>query len=949
MSSSDAHSAQPRVGAAVDSLLAAAHPQPGPSRSRSPPPPAHLTIAEAARNVQYPGELDRADASPAASPRTASGHLPSPPPFPHIANHASPSAEPPSVDSPTLPELSGLPPLGEIMPPPPLFPPITSVPPPPDPREVPSAGVPPSNSEAGSQAVSSSGDEDDEDSEDDQEQQQPLHRRHRWRPLVECKDTPSQDELDHIESKGEHSAEDVEYWEKKTFFDLDDPEIKPGDRGRIDFTVTYNGTKEKPNKERVMNSQVVHIGGYDWRIKFYPRGDDSSYLSCYVECVTMSRAGFDEFHEFPCLPLPRLAAEGGEGKLVKRRSVAAQIGVVMYNPSEPRVNEFQSDAHQYKRRSADYGWQKFSYEYHDTFHQRRFGQRTAILKDDTLAFTAFIRVVRDPTGCLWVHDSKGDPKALYNNSVATTGLRPFVFRGPQLPAMAALLHIPPLRTIIHQTRSDCRAIHLLQTFLTKMMSRKCSEGYGHVQPAEVGDAVSSLQWFAQKVIDGCTADDANLIRNILGTLRPEHGFVVSGNRLKTKGLRSVKDAVLAHPATLPRTTLLTLELQRQEFDSKTRRWRKLTNKVEMDDTIRVGDAEYTLFAYVTHSGGLMSNKHTLYVRPRGVGSLWYGYRDGKVLALTQKQAAGTHCGLDSRKESCKNGRAPLALRHPSDHAKDEVAYVVFYLEAGKGHFEFPDTEEWEDVREVITKANLVSSARGSHGIQSTEDDQEHEPEQDHAVPPSLSGSETPQWRMDGDDVVMSDAEDHVLSSRGDPLAASVQLDGSASAQPSAQPYTVTVDALGQDYYHGDKLGALRHGTGHLITMSGDEYRGEFQQDQPHGQGTMVYAASGSTYTGAWQAGAHHGAGTLREAHGTEYVGGWAHGRKHGAFRLTGTVSDDDRARCNICYARDLDAAFYDCGHVVACHACAAQIDACPVCRKRVLARVQLYGVRVVMD
>lgn len=764
--------------------------------------------------------------------------------------------------------------------------------------------------------------------------------------MVECSDEPSQDELDHIESKGEHSAEDVEYWERQTYFDVDDPEIQLGECGRISFTVKYNGTKENPNKERVMLSDIAHIGGYDWRIKFYPRGDNSSYLSCYVECVSMRAPGFEERQEFPTLPFPQL--QGDQCELKKRRSVAAQIGVLMFNPSEPRVNEFQADAHQFhKQKAVDYGWQKFSYEYHDSFHQRRFGQRTAILRDDTLAFTAFIRIVHDPTGCMWEHNGKGC--STYTNSLLTTSLRPFNSQGPQLPAIAALLHIPQFRSIMYRTRSECRAISVLQTFLMKMMSRKRSDGYGTIQDHDVGDAVSSLQWFAQKVVEGCEATDADDVKGIIGSLRPEHGYAVNGNRLKTKSIRSVKEALETHPSQVQGATLLTLELERQEFDRKHRRWRKLTNRVEMDESLQLRDVTYSLYAYVTHTGGLMSNKHTLYIRPRGEGTPWYGYQDGKVVALTQKQAPGTHCGVDARKDSAKSSRSSSPFRNLPGSSKEEVAYVVFYLEDGKGHFDARDEEVWQHIPKAIKKTQTTDAkSRRKHAVEAgppviTEQDR---PDQTCL---NASGSETPQWRMDGDDVVMSDAEDDETSRPADSLTVSTHLADTTSSKSQPTPCLTTIDALGQDYYHGQKLGDMRYGSGHLISMSGDEYTGDFHHDRPHGHGSMIYASSGSTYSGQWHNGTHHGHGTLTERNGNTYVGGWEFGRKHGQFTLTGTCTDEDKSTCTICYSRDMTTAFYDCGHVVACHECAARIETCPVCRKRVLARVQLFGVRVVLD
>ncbi|GFH26716.1 RING-type domain-containing protein, partial [Haematococcus lacustris] len=45
-------------------------------------------------------------------------------------------------------------------------------------------------------------------------------------------------------------------------------------------------------------------------------------------------------------------------------------------------------------------------------------------------------------------------------------------------------------------------------------------------------------------------------------------------------------------------------------------------------------------------------------------------------------------------------------------------------------------------------------------------------------------------------------------------------------------------------------------------------------------------------------------------------------------------------QCKICFAREVDAGFAGCGHMV-CVACAAGLDKCPVCRKR-SALIRLY-------
>ncbi|TKA62941.1 hypothetical protein B0A55_12594, partial [Friedmanniomyces simplex] len=184
---------------------------------------------------------------------------------------------------------------------------------------------------------------DDAESEHDDS----LDPRYQWRPIAEDKSEPCEDEMVYIESRAatEHSAMDHGFFEEQTFFDLNDRDVKPLGSGRVDWLIErFNGTKEEPNNEQVMRSPIMHVGGYDWRIVFYPKGNSTEFLSLYLECVTMQQPEFAEFDTFEQPPFPFLAGESTDA-IKKRRSVAAQVSVVMYNPSEPRTYDFKMDAH----------------------------------------------------------------------------------------------------------------------------------------------------------------------------------------------------------------------------------------------------------------------------------------------------------------------------------------------------------------------------------------------------------------------------------------------------------------------------------------------------------------------------------------------------------------------------------------------------------------------------
>ena len=101
--------------------------------------------------------------------------------------------------------------------------------------------------------------------------------------------------------------------------------------------------------------------------------------------------------------------------------------------------------------------------------------------------------------------------------------------------------------------------------------------------------------------------------------------------------------------------------------------------------------------------------------------------------------------------------------------------------------------------------------------------------------------------------------------------------------------------------------------------NGDTYIGSWANDEPEGEGEMVYAKTGNVYTGGFKKRKRHGKGVMR-------------------FE----VADEEMRLCQICYEEEMDALFYDCGHVAACETCARQVEDCPVCRRRVKAVVRIW-------
>ena len=498
---------------------------------------------------------------------------------------------------------------------------------------------------------------------------------------------PCEDELKYIEARDDKSALDETYWHKITFTDVDDPEITVVETGKIDWVIpAYNGTREKPVSADAMRSDVVHIGGYDWQIKFYPQGRRSEYPSAYLENVTMQSPEFEATEEFERPPLPFLECEP---MIKKRRSVAAQLSVVLYNPSEPRVHNHRTEAYQFHKKSPDIGWKYFTRYPRSQIALRQHGMRKALLTDDKLAFRAYIRVLHDPTGCLWDSSQKSAEEM-----TQITGLRPFTKSLPYVAAAVPLLHFSPFRDFIKDLRLSGQFSDYFQGLLFKMFTRRHSSAltlsqqqlhqadFGRSKPMVVSDAMEALYRLRAVLANDSGGQDADAVRKfnqLVGDFHPERANACGFNRLDTKSHSSIQSAVKKHTSLLDTPQLLTLELTRQEHDKESRKWKKLMNRVEASDDLWVSGEKYTFFAFITHCGDLQSAKYNTYVRPHGVGQGWYAYHDGRVDRLTEKQAREKHSGIslpEGQQVVLDDGYdSPYAESHSRD---GEVTCAVMY-------------------------------------------------------------------------------------------------------------------------------------------------------------------------------------------------------------------------------------------------------------------------------
>jgi len=155
---------------------------------------------------------------------------------------------------------------------------------------------------------------------------------------------------------------------------------------------------------------------------------------------------------------------------------------------------------------------------------------------------------------------------------------------------------------------------------------------------------------------------------------------------------------------------------------------------------------------------------------------------------------------------------------------------------------------------------------------------------------------------------------------------------------------VELDEFGSDYYYGHLVNGRAHGEESVcISSSGHIYEGPLVCNKKCGKGGKMTYQNGDTYDGEWDEDERHGQGTFVEHRtGNRYVGGFEYGKRWGMGTTYWQVADEQADLCQICYGEEIDALFFDCGHVCSCVECARQCDICPICRRSVKSVVKMF-------
>ncbi|RUP50644.1 TRAF-like protein [Jimgerdemannia flammicorona] len=131
-------------------------------------------------------------------------------------------------------------------------------------------------------------------------------------------------------------------------------------------------------------SPEFEAGGWKWNILLYPLGNNQEeYTSMYLQ---LADPGPAEQEKYSC----------------------AQFGLVMSNPFDPTQLEHHNSHHRFGADEPDWGFTRF-YNINEIFQPNN-GRSHPLVDDDQTVISAFVRVLKDPTGVLWLNFVSYDSK-----------------------------------------------------------------------------------------------------------------------------------------------------------------------------------------------------------------------------------------------------------------------------------------------------------------------------------------------------------------------------------------------------------------------------------------------------------------------------------------------------------------------------------------------------------
>lgn len=120
---------------------------------------------------------------------------------------------------------------------------------------------------------------------------------------------------------------------------------------------------------------VFKCGEHPWRVLFFPQGNNVEFVSFYLE-------------------------HGFEDKPPEDWYACVQFMLVLWNPNDPSIYVSHSATHRFTAEEGDWGFTRFA-ELRKIFASQYEDKGRPMVENESAKVTAYVRVLKDPTGVLW--------------------------------------------------------------------------------------------------------------------------------------------------------------------------------------------------------------------------------------------------------------------------------------------------------------------------------------------------------------------------------------------------------------------------------------------------------------------------------------------------------------------------------------------------------------------
>lgn len=491
------------------------------------------------------------------------------------------------------------------------------------------------------------------------------------------------------------------------------------------FTWTIDDWRALP--ERV-HSQVETIGDFDWSVLLFPEGNRSEHVSLYLETgprgksKAKAEANQDQ------------SSAGQADDEEEDWAVCARFGLVMWNPDEPSIFHASHAHHRFQPDESDWGFTKF-YDLRKLFSKHANSQ-SALIENNKVCITAFVRIVKDPTGVLWHNFIKYDSK----KETGYVGLKNQGATCYLNSLLQSLYFTKAFRRIVYQIpteneRPDTvpsalqREFYLLSTsdqpvgtsLLTKSFGWDSGDAFTqhdvqelnrvlmdkleqHMKGTAVDGALNDLFVAQMKSYIKCVNVDFESSRiedywdiqlNVKGLKNLEESFqnyieveMLEGeNQYQATGygLQDAKKGVVFK--SFP--PVLQIQLQRYEYDFNRDLMVKINDRYEFPLSIDLSPylekgsdmSEpwiYDLHGVLVHSGELNAGHYYALLKPTKDGK-WYKFDDDRVTPATLKEVLEDNYGQDPLAPGANPGPMTRAGINRFNYKRHSSAYMLVYL------------------------------------------------------------------------------------------------------------------------------------------------------------------------------------------------------------------------------------------------------------------------------